>query len=439
VTKPIVPIRNNSRIAIFNVSFSVILILLLMFIAVDTGHSKTCAPGMVGCFSQSDGQATSRELHDQDPSAATAAPCALPGSWTNSYGAPITIKANLSGTLKLSYCNSTHTFTAKVSGNSFSLHAIWHGGKECQGFTESMSFGATCRTAGGTWINDDKKSSGTDSWSRALINVSFKEYGTTFGWDDRTTPDVPWKSVGKGGNDSIKAAIDPADSYKSCLFESSNTSFMTVSPDKATSASQTLKAVGVGKGSTALNAKDAETKVKNINVATYNPLSKTVAVTLVHKKSTGATDPGYTSTNISDTEIKNMLKTVYKQSAKTFTLTRLAAKTVAFDTNKDGKLDVDSWMSAEMQIIRDACKSNHDYNIFIVSHPSDGSTGFMSFNQKYGFIHADTGGNSRTVSHELGHGQGLQHTPDDVENIMYNYTSTTKWRLRKTQWDTVNP
>ncbi|MDD2479226.1 MAG: hypothetical protein PHS31_04990 [Victivallaceae bacterium] len=62
----------------------------------------------------------------------------------------------------------------------------------------------------------------------------------------------------------------------------------------------------------------------------------------------------------------------------------------------------------------------------------------MSFNQKYGFIHADNG-NARTIAHELGHGQGLSHTPTDADNIMYNYTSGTKWRLRKSQWDSLNP
>ena len=51
--------------------------------------------------------------------------------------------------------------------------------------------------------------------------------------------------------------------------------------------------------------------------------------------------------------------------------------------------------------IRDACKSDYDYNIFLVDRPSDGTTGFMNFNQKYGFVHAD-GGNAKTVAHELG-------------------------------------
>lgn len=133
-----------------------------------------------------------------------------------------------------------------------------------------------------------------------------------------------------------------------------------------------------------------------------------------------------------------MLAKVYGQSVQEFTLIRRPAQTVEFDDNHDGKVDVDSWMSGEMAKIRDACQSSHDFNIFFVDNPSDGSSGFMAFNQKYGFVHADHG-NVRSIAHELGHGQGLSHTPSDSVNIMYNYTSTTKWRLRKKQWDSLNP
>ena len=63
----------------------------------------------------------------------------------------------------------------------------------------------------------------------------------------------------------------------------------------------------------------------------------------------------------------------------------------------------------------------------------------MNFNQKYGFVFGDAG-NAKTVAHELGHGMaGLLHTPYDLDNIMYDYESASKWRLRKDQWDQLNP
>lgn len=273
----------------------------------------------------------------------------------------------------------------------------------------------------------------------AAVSVLFKERGTYYGWDNYTTPSRPAKSVRKGYTDTVLAAITPTGSYGSCTFASSATAYATVSPSKAASANQVLTVRGIDKGYAQIRAKTGTTILCKMDTYSYNKIIKTVAITLVHKQGTGAADPGYNSTDIPTEEIKSMLQKVYKQAVRGWTVVRRPNKTVAFDLNKDGKIDVNSWMSAEMQVIRNACKSTHDYNIFIVSNPSDGTTGFMSFNQKYGFIHANTGGNSRTVAHELGHGLGLTHTPSDAINIMYNYTSNTKWRLRKAQWNQINP
>ena len=104
-----------------------------------------------------------------------------------------------------------------------------------------------------------------------------------------------------------------------------------------------------------------------------------------------------------------------------FKLTRLPAKTVEFDKSGDGKVDVESWMSDEMILIRDACKDDsYDHNIFLVDNPTDNSFGFMSFNQRYGFVHADqTSSPEKSFAHELGHGGfGLKHKNDDNANNM---------------------
>ena len=52
------------------------------------------------------------------------------------------------------------------------------------------------------------------------------------------------------------------------------------------------------------------------------------------------------------------------------------------------------WMTSEMASIGDVCKSGppEEYNIFLVDNPSNGRLGSMDFNQKYGFVHADTSG-----------------------------------------------
>jgi hypothetical protein len=156
---------------------------------------------------------------------------------------------------------------------------------------------------------------------------------------------------------------------------------------------------------------------------------------------TDAATANINSTDVAAADITSYLNTkVYNQAVFEFQVTKLAAKTVRFDLNRDGKIDVDAWMSDEMKAVRDAGDDpGFDYIVFLVDNPSDGSLGFMSFNQKYGFVHADMGNATNTIAHELGHGAfGLAHTPADGDNLMHP-TNPAPWRLRKAQWDTINP
>lgn len=278
-----------------------------------------------------------------------------------------------------------------------------------------------------------------------VVKVEFKELGTNYGWDDYTDKKAPWKSVESGNKtDTVKAEIDPSSVFSEVYFKSTITSKVTVSPVNASSAPQIVTVTGVAKGETNIQANigavDGCTSAR-IGGACYNKKTKTIAVTLVHEQASPPDDTGYTSTNISDAALKNMLKKVYKQSVQEFTFVRLSAKTIDFDDDHDGQMKAVGWMNSECAKIRDACKSSHDYNIFIVDNPSDGSLGWMKIGQKYGFVHADNaGGNAANVlCHELGHGQGLSHSSGaDTDNLMHA-TAEGPWRLRKGQWDTLNP
>lgn len=265
--------------------------------------------------------------------------------------------------------------------------------------------------------------------------VDFIEHNTQYGFDNFTNVGTPWKSVEKGMSDSVQARISPACLFTHVDFNDSDTLKNTVLPIKAISGAQDLSLTGIDNGEAEVKANYSGSPLATLKVKTYTKKIKTVAVRLVH-------EVNYTSTDISNDKIESFLKKVYKQAVFEFTLTRLPAMTVPFDINNDGKVDVDSWMSPEMRKIRDACKDDsYDFNIFLVDNPSDGSTGFMDFNQRYGFVHSGNSGRPEsTFAHEIGHGGfGLVHTPGDDENIMYNYTSITKWRLRKNQWDIINP
>jgi hypothetical protein len=264
--------------------------------------------------------------------------------------------------------------------------------------------------------------------------VEFKEHNSVYGFDDNTDAAAPWKSVEKGKSDTVKAEITPAGKFANVQFASSVTAKVSVSPATATSDSQIVTVNGIDNGESEIKATCGGADLGKLKVKTYTRKTKTVAVRLVHEKN-------YNSTDVPDADISSYLKKVYDQAVFAFTVTRLPAKTVEFDLNKDGKIDVGSWMSAEMRKIRDECKDDsYDYNLFLVDKPSDNSAGFMDFNQRYGFIHPDVGEPKKTVAHELGHGSsGLAHTPGDSENIMYSSYSSAKWRLRKDQWDKINP
>lgn len=226
--------------------------------------------------------------------------------------------------------------------------------------------------------------------------------------------------------------------YATTAFRSSNDAFVKItSPNTATSYQQTVTVQGIAPATALLNARNSKNSMLlgKAEVLAFNEKVKTVAVTLIHQKNTPTTGLSYLSTNIDNASITSTLDSVYKQAAVKFKITRLPAKTIAFDFNKDGRINVDSWMNKEMQAIVNAAGSAHDYNIFLVDNPSQGNCGVMEFDQKYGFVHPKPCGTATTIAHELGHALGLSHTPSDGINLMYTHTTATpNWRLRKDQW-----
>ncbi|MFH0980928.1 MAG: hypothetical protein V2A79_05255, partial [Planctomycetota bacterium] len=137
-------------------------------------------------------------------------------------------------------------------------------------------------------------------------------------------------------------------------------------------------------------------------------------------------------------------ETVYNQAVFAWTVTKLAAVTVNFDLNRDGQIDTSSWMTAEMQAVRDAAKDDaYDHNIFLVDNGSyPGGFGYMEFSQPYGFVHVNQSpAPNTTIAHELGHGGfGLIHDSGlGVQENLMTQGPQVKWRLFKGQWDTINP
>lgn len=159
-------------------------------------------------------------------------------------------------------------------------------------------------------------------------------------------------------------------------------------------------------------------------------------------------------TDVTDATLINYMNNIaYNQAVIDWTVTRLPAVDVNFDLDRDGQINVDTNFLAnpEMQAVRDdAGDTSYDYNVFLVDGASDGSFGFAGFNQRYTFVHGDshTGAMqtmSNTIAHEVGHALGMCH-PDfascindpDNNNLMHS-VATNPMRLRKAQWDQLNP
>jgi hypothetical protein len=294
-------------------------------------------------------------------------------------------------------------------------------------------------------------SGGTNNPPPCPTSVTYAEDPTQkYGFDNYTNAAVPWKSVEQNQSDKLKVTITPATSYSTVFFNSADATKVTVTPANATSAAFDLTATSA----TGLNKVDTEIQancgsatgvnVSKFNVASYTLVTKTVAVILVHSQGDGAGYAGFNSTDVSDADIENFLNnTCYNQGVVKWTITRKAAKVVNFDLNKDGKIDTDTWMTAEMAKVRDEAKyDTYDLNVFLVDNGSFvGGTGFADFGQRYVYVHANLSSRPvSTIAHEMGHaGFSFPHSPvADTENIMYESSSTTKYRLRKNQWDAMH-
>lgn len=145
-----------------------------------------------------------------------------------------------------------------------------------------------------------------------------------------------------------------------------------------------------------------------------------------------------------------LTNTVYNQAVVVWTeVTRPPPESINVDLNRDGKFDVTTWPTAELDaVISAAGDSNFDHNIFLVDDPNDGSFRYMDFGQRFGFVFADTHLRNtqtaeNTIAHELGHGTVRLMHPDqngdpDPTNLMRR-TNRNPTKLRRVQWGLLNP
>ncbi len=347
-----------------------------------------------------------------------------------------------------------------------------------------------------------------DTYYQLLATRFLENTQQFYGFDSYSDPNVFYKSVEIGKTDTIFTQIYPTDSFSQVYFKSSNTAAATVSPTQAGSATQVVSITGGAHGGAELRANGGSTngpRTGRIQLQTYPPITRTLAIRLVHEQnddaqvvakgttglatnavvvSSGANgfrdtvpaagdivspndlnilagSDGDADTEAADTDtpstavdlagiVSTLNSQVFNQAVFQWNVTELPAMTVNFDLDRDGYLDMSSWMNAEMQAIRDAAKDDsYSNNIFLVNNSSVyGTLGMMNFGQRYGFVCPDMPNSENTIAHELGHGAFSLWHPDkpnpyyppdpDVENLMHS-SSVNPWRLRKNQWETINP
>ena len=310
------------------------------------------------------------------------------------------------------------------------------------------------------WLGARADNAAFNQDGKGTANCQFVEDPSqTFGFDSFTnrndTPVVPIKSVENGQTDTAILNSTPSSPETTIHLVSSNTGIVQVLPATVSSSVETVTVGGASRGTANIETRvnsASGTSCGRMVTTSYPRRTKTLAIILVHE------DSGINSTDVgSAASIQTALNQIYKQSLLRWTVTKKSAVTTNFDLNGDGKIDVTgSFMgNSEMQAVRNAARDDtFDHNVFLVDNPNDGSGGFAGFNQRYALVHVDaivgagvSGVAAQVIAHELGHAQGMAHvyesgqTPVDTTNVMDPFfnNGAGKQRLRKNQWDQLNP
>lgn len=224
---------------------------------------QTCAPGMSNCPPDQSVKINQISQFEKPMALTSPTSCSVVGSWTEAFGGQITVNPNLTGSIKLPYCNSAHSLAVTLNGTAgFSVQASWSGGSECVAFTENMSFGSTCATASGSYINQGG-GSGIDTWTRikpdfSIVSPGDQEQSSLTEGNFTSTPVVSYRADTGSGNQNVSVLWQTTLEYKTSGGRgatSTTASFQTIgngTTDRTYSSSggrQTIKASATINGS----------------------------------------------------------------------------------------------------------------------------------------------------------------------------------------------
>ena len=287
---------------------------------------------------------------------------------------------------------------------------------------------------------------GSESVSVYVKEVEFMKYLTQdYGFDDWTDREEPWKSIKNGQTDTAIAEIVRSP-VSDVYFKSVTESDVTLSPSQANSNPQ-ITFTAVSSGWSEIQANDGSvsgTNLAKMNVKVYDEATpaKKVLIKIVRLPGQAVGSP------FGETELENYLNNeIYNQCVTKFEVDwdspsycEVNYDSTATGGNEDGKLNRLDDDECDKIIADAALTSSYDVCIYVVKDIDD-ALGFFVTSTNYVFVEEDV--NTLVGAHEIGHWLDLDHIEGDYyddENLMSTgYWTNDSERLRKTQWDTVNP
>jgi hypothetical protein len=272
---------------------------------------------------------------------------------------------------------------------------------------------------------------------------------------------IPALSVPQSGTNTVTVTINPGTVTSQIFFQMSNTVSASCSPSAPASSTQLVSVAGLATGNTIVSnefdvlgygAQNTFTTVCSRVAIDILPKATNVTVAIWAITATG--EPSTTPMNApTQASLSNYLNQVYGKQANVFmNVLPLVSKTVSYDLNTNGVLDVatnfNNQISAEQAAITSAAFRSGAINVYYVhaisatnyglalSYPPLSNTFIQDF-------HYDESAENITA-HELGHQLGITYDvdvsggPPGLPDRLMGASTADPCRLIRKEWETVN-
>jgi hypothetical protein len=294
-------------------------------------------------------------------------------------------------------------------------------------------------------------------WMTTVWSATPSRTDPCAGFDDDTPkffPGAPYQlSVRQGGTNQFTLVIEPANVRTQVIFRIDKPSLASVDPVAPVGATGIVSIAGLATGNAITNAAltVAGYGAQNSHTTTaarvwIDVLPKRTNVTVAIYAIADANTPNTTPTNVpTQASLKYYLDAVYGRQANVyFNVLPVVSTNVAYDINGDGKRDVWSDLTTEMQVIRNTISTANAINVYYVRD--------MAPNIKVGTSNVQltscwirdfhVGSPEYIAGHEIGHVLRLNHVypwNGTADRLMWFETQANDpCRLVGVEWRTAN-